>query len=395
MKTDRVLYIDCFSGISGDMLIGALLDTNITGIKELEEGLKGLNIKGYSLEAERVERGGISGTKFTVIDRGVQQPLRTLTDIRKLLDESELPKKIKDKAAGILENLAEAEARIHNIPIDKVHFHEIGAVDTVVDVVGSLILLESMGVDRIVSSDINTGTGFIECAHGRLPVPAPASLELLKGVPVYSTGAHGELVTPTGAAILTAISDSYGEIPAGRIKEVGYGAGHREMEHPNLLRVMLLECCEEPNTQEIMILETNIDDMNPEIYTYLSEELFRAGALDVTLTPIYMKKNRPGTKVTVLCAPELTETLRDMILMESSTFGVRISKGGRYCLERRTIQVKTEYGDVKVKVGYKDNRPVTFSPEYEHCAEIARKKGVPLRKVYHETIRALEDRSEV
>ncbi len=395
MKTDTVLYIDCFSGVSGDMLIGALLDTNMAGIKELEDGLNGLNIKGYSLEAEWVERGGISGTKFTVLDRGVEQPLRTLTDLRKLLDESELPQEIKKKAAGIFEKLAEAEAKIHNIPLDKVHFHEIGAVDTVVDVVGSLILLERMGVDNIVSSSVNTGTGFIDCSHGRLPVPAPASLELLKGVPVYSTGADGELVTPTGAAILTSICDSYGGIPAGRMMSVGYGAGQREMEHPNLLRVMLLECREDMDTEDIIILETNIDDMNPEIYTYLSEELFLAGALDVTLTPVYMKKNRPGTKLTVLCAPELGETLRDMIFRESSTFGVRTSKGGRYCLDRKVIEVKTEYGDVKVKVGYKDGEPVTFSPEYDHCAEIARKKGVPLRKVYQETIRVLENRFEV
>ncbi len=392
MSRDCTLYLHCFSGVSGDMIIGALLDSGIVDISYLEEELNKIKIKGYSIDVKKVTRGGISGTKFTVVDEGVNQPMRTLPDLLKLVDESDLSQWTKERASEIFTNLAEAEAKVHDIPIDQVHFHEVGAVDTIVDVIGSLILIERMGIERILSSKIHTGTGFVECDHGTLPVPAPATMELLKDVPVYSMGVENELVTPTGAAFVKTLSSSFGSMPNGDVVSVGYGAGYKELEHPNLLRVVLFKEIKNGKSHEITILETNIDDMNPEVYSYLLERLFQTGALDVTLTPIYMKKNRPATKLTVLCRPELTEPLLDLIFKETSTFGVRILDGSRVCLGREIVKVETEYGDVDVKIGLKNGEPITISPEYDDCAELARRKGVALREVYREAIRSAEER---
>ncbi|MFO8110739.1 MAG: nickel pincer cofactor biosynthesis protein LarC [Thermoplasmata archaeon] len=391
MSDDTTLYLHCFSGISGDMLIGALLDTGMVDLSYLQGELNKVAITGYSMDVKKVTRSDISGTKFTVKDEDVDQPLRTLTDLLALVEESDLSRYIKKRATEIFTDLAKAEAEVHHIPLDEVHFHEIGAVDTVVDVVGALILMEKMKIKRILSSNVHTGTGFVKCAHGTLPVPAPATMELLKGVPVYSTGVEGELVTPTGAAILSTLTSSYSGMPQGIITSVGYGAGYKEIEHPNLLRAVLLKEHDNHGKQEITILETNIDDMNPEIYSYLFDSLFEAGALDLTLTPIYMKKNRPAAKLTVLCNPALAEPLMEIIFRETSTFGVRIINGHRVCLDRKIVEVKTPYGEVKVKVGSKNGEPVTISPEYEHCAEIARAKGVALKEVYREALCSAED----
>ncbi len=391
MTGEYTIYLHCFSGASGDMIIGALLDTGMVDVSYLKEELNKVGIKGYSIDVKKVTRGGISSTRFTVIDEGVIQPMRTLPHLLKLVEESELSHWVKERAVDIFTNLAKAEAGVHDIPIEQVHFHEVGAVDTVVDVVGSLMLMEKMGVERIVSSKVHTGTGFVECEHGTLPVPAPATMELLKGMPVYSSGVESELVTPTGAAMVRTLSSSFGNIPDGDVVSVGYGAGYKELEHPNLLRAVLLKEIKNDNRSEIMILETNIDDMNPEVYSYLFEELFEAGALDVTITPIYMKKNRPAAKLSVLCRPELTDPLLDVIFKETSTFGVRILRGSRVCLDREIVEVETEFGYMKVKVGFKDGKPVTISPEYDDCAELAKKKGVALRDVYRKAIRSAED----
>ncbi len=391
MTSEYNIYLDCFSGASGDMIIGALLDTGMGDISYLKEELNKVGIEDYSIDVKKVTRGGISGTKFTVMDEGVTQPMRTLPDLLKLVQESDLSEWVKEKAGDIFTNLAKAEAKVHDIHMDKVHFHEVGAVDTLVDVLGSLILMEKMGVEGISASKVHTGIGFIDCEHGTLPVPAPATLELLKGVPVYSSGVESELVTPTGAALLKTLSSSFGDMPDGEVVSVGYGAGYKELDQPNLLRAVWLKKIKNSMMPKITVLETNIDDMNPEVYSYLFEKLFEAGALDVALTPIYMKKNRPASKLTVLCNSEITDSLLDILLKETSTFGVRILEGNRICLEREIVEVETRYGALKVKVGSRDGKPMTISPEYDHCAEIARKEGVALREVYRAAIRSAEE----
>lgn len=393
MNTERILYFHCFSGVSGDMVIGSLLDTALTDLSYLESELNTLEMTGYELEAKKILRAGISGTGFKVVDKGSPQPMRTLSDLLKIVEDSGVSHGVKEKASEVLTNLARAESRVHQIPLDEVHFHEIGAVDTVVDILGTLILLDKLSIDRVVSSPLNTGTGFVECSHGKLPVPAPATMELLRGVPVYSSGVQHELVTPTGAALLTTLSSSFGEMPGGKIVSTGYGAGQRDLEHPNLLRAVILERGEGNIAlpgEEMISLETNIDDMNPEVYSHLMDLLFSEGALDVTLTPIHMKKNRPGTGLTVLCHTAKMDTLVDIIFKETSTFGVRVFRGQRFCLEREVKRVNTPYGDVNVKVGFWKGVPVTFSPEYEDCSRLAREKDIPVKIIYRDARQSAE-----
>ncbi len=408
-KAKTTLYFHCFSGVSGDMVLGALLDTGMADISFLEEGLQKINLQGYLLQKEKVQRGGLSGTRMIVRElEPHRQPLRTLPDLVKLVEESPFSGHIKEKACGVFHRLAQAEAAVHGTTPEKVHFHEIGAVDTVVDVLGTLILLESMGVDRIISSPLHLGSGFVRCQHGLLPVPAPATVELLKGVPVYSRGVEGELVTPTGAALLTVLASSFGPLPPGKIRAVGYGAGYREIEHPNLLRVLLLEEKEKfsgdkfqpfwPDKemeflqrQEILTVETNIDDMNPEGFSYLMENLLEAGAWDVTLTPLYMKKNRPATRLSVLCSPDLFPKLAPLIFKETTSLGLRVYPGEKYSLPRETREVITPYGPIRVKLGFLGEEPVTISPEYEDCREAARSSGIPLKEIYRAVSRAVEE----
>ncbi|MDO9574138.1 MAG: nickel pincer cofactor biosynthesis protein LarC [Candidatus Contubernalis sp.] len=396
---NKIIYFHCFSGVSGDMVLGALLDTGLTSIAYLKEELKKVPLKGYSLEQETVLRGGLSGTRFKVKEEGQAQPLRTLQDLLKLVEESQLSEIIKEKGLAVFQNLARAEARVHGTTPEQVHFHEVGAVDTVVDVLGALILMEKIGISQIYSSPLHVGSGFVRCNHGLLPLPAPATVELLKGVPVYSRGVKGELTTPTGAALLTTLASGFGPLPAGKMLAVGYGAGSRELEHPNLLRVLLLEeeikagqpeNLQQPGTEdlgslkkeEILSVETNIDDMNPEIFSFLLEKLFEAGAWDITLTPIYMKKNRPATRLSVLCPPELFPRVSQIIFTETSSLGLRVFRGEKYSLPRDIREVTTPYGPIRVKVGFLEGEAVTISPEYEDCARAARSQGVPLEQVY-------------
>ena len=409
-KPKRALYFHCFSGASGDMILGALLDTGLVDITILEAELKKLRLQGYVLKQEKVQRGGLSGTRVTVKEQGRDRhPLRTLPDLLKLTEESSLHNNIKEKASRVFHRLARAEAKVHGTTLEKVHFHEIGAVDTMVDVLGTLILLELMEVDIVTSSPLHLGSGFVRCEHGILPVPAPATTELLKGAPVYSRGVEGELVTPTGAALLTTLASSFGPLPPGKLLAVGYGAGGRELEHPNLLRALLVDEQKEETLQdelqpllggeeitslqrgEILSVETNIDDMNPEVFSHLVEKLFEAGAWDVTLTPLYMKKNRPATQLSVLCSPELFSQVARLIFTETTSIGLRVFRGEKYFLPRETRKVTTPYGQVRVKTGFLEGEMVTVSPEYEDCAEIARSQGTPLEKVYRAAWRALED----
>lgn len=391
MDKARNLHLDPFSGISGDMLVASLLDTGEVDTEVLKEGIRGIKLDDYDIDTRKVKRGGLSGTLFTVCDSGVEREMTCVDDIESILEDSSLSRDIVDSAKSIFNRLAMAEAKVHGVTPDSVHFHEVGAVDTMVDIVGTLLLLDRMDIERVTCSKVSTGTGFVETAHGRLPVPVPAVMELIKNVPVHSTGIESELVTPTGAALLTGLCFSFGRMPDGRVISVGYGAGKKELEHPNLLRAVIMETDRETDDGDIVIMECNIDDMNPEVYSYVMEKLMDSGALDVSLTPIYMKKNRPGNMLTVISKHEEADSLADMILKETSTFGVRYRNGHRYELEREEVEVDTIHGSIGVKIGYMEGRPIKFSPEYEDCARIARESGVALSKVYRDAKRAAED----
>ena len=388
----RIGYFDCQSGISGDMVLGALLDAGFD-ITELNEGLSRLRIGGFDLKAERVTRHGISGTSVEVVlDPATPQEFRHLSDMEAILRGSDLDKGVKEKSLKILQRLAYAEAKVHGIPVEHVHFHEIGAVDTIVDVVGSVLGINAMGIEEIYASKLHVGTGTVKCAHGVLPVPAPATLELLKGVPIYSTGIQGELVTPTGAAIITTLARAFGEFPPMTVERTGYGAGKRELEIPNLLRVCIggsaqesVDRNESPGNE--VVVECNIDDMNPEIYGHVMDLLFEKGALDVFLTPVIMKKQRPGTILTVITQNEILDEIIKIVFMETTTLGVRIHQVKREKANRELISVKTRFGEVRVKVARFKDMVTNIAPEYEDCRRLAKTHGVPLKVIYDEARR--------
>ena len=361
------------------MLIGALLDAGLD-LKDLADEIAKLNLPGCSIEAQKVSRQHIACTKFDVIDRE-EQPYRHLADLTGIVDAAPLDEDVKQTANAIFLKIGEAEARIHDKPLEKVHFHEIGAVDTIVDVVAAVVGLKLLGVEKVFCSRLNVGSGTVEFSHGKYPVPAPATSEILKDVPIYTSDSKGELVTPTGAAIISTVAEAFGEMPAMSISCVGYGAGGREMETPNALRVYLGES-ETGGTDVIRVIETNIDDMNPEIYEYVLEKLLGAGALDAFLTGVSMKKGRPGALLTVLAEADKEEALCEIILRETTSIGVRIREERRRKLDRELIEIDTEYGPVKVKVSSYQGQVVTRSPEYEDCKRIAQERDVPLKDVY-------------
>lgn len=386
----KILYFDCFSGISGDMILGAMLDA---GVDEtlLRQELSKLSIEGYELEVSKGIKNGISGTDVKVIlhqehhhdddHERIHHDHRNLSDVEHIIDESALSENVKTTAKGIFLRLAQAEAHVHGTSIDQIHFHEVGAVDSIVDIVGAAICLDILKADLIYASPVNVGSGFVRCQHGLLPVPAPATLELLKGIPSYSSGANGELVTPTGAAVLSYISRNFGPLPSITVERVGYGLGKRDLKDvPNVLRVVIGEQASAVR-DEVAILECNIDDMNAEIYGYVMDDLFKAGAVDVFYTPIMMKKNRPAVKVTVLCPKDKEDVLIDILLKETSTLGVRRYYAARHMLPRRWLDVATPWGTVRVKeADYGEG--IKYAPEYDDCAAIARANDVPIRDVY-------------
>ena len=377
----KIAYFDCFSGVSGDMILGALVDAGLE-VSDLEAELSQLPVRGFRLQAEKTTRCGISGTKVNVITEE-HRTERHLPDVNEIIDRSALSEDIKDSSRKIFAELAGVEARIHQKSVDEVHFHEISGLDSIVDVVGSLVGLKKLSIEAVHASRIHVGTGFVGCQHGMLPVPAPATLELLKGVPVYSKGIESELATPTGVAILKNVSKSFGSMPDMTIDRIGYGAGSRELEIPNLLRICIGETCQDRYAgDEVLLLETNIDDMNPEFFGHVSERLLTQGALDVFMTPIYMKKNRPATLLSVLTAKEKLDGILSTVFSETTTLGVRIHSVDRKVLARETISVKTTLGNVRVKVGRIGGEVKTIAPEYEDCREIAARQGVPLKDVY-------------
>ena len=379
----KIAYFDCFSGVSGDMILGALLDAGLD-IRELEAGLGKLKISGYKLKAEKTARKGISGTKFSVdiIEQDVE---RRLKDIAEIIDQSDLDDDIKDLSKNTFKELAMVEASIHGKGIDEIHFHEVGGLDSIIDVVGSLIGIKKLGIEAIYSSKIHVGTGFLECQHGVLPVPAPATLALLKGIPIYSRGIEAELVTPTGVCVLKTLSQGFGIMPEMKVEKAGYGAGSRELEIPNLLRVYVGETNQgEYEKDEVILIETNIDNTSPELLAYASETLLKQGVLDVFMTPIFMKKNRPGTMLSVLTTGDKLDESLSTIFAEITTLGVRICRLEREKLSRDIISMKTRFGEIEVKIGKIGNQIKNITPEYESCKEIAVKQGIPLKDVYDE-----------
>ena len=386
--TKTIAYLDCFSGISGNMLLGALIDAGLS-IDDLRADLARLPLKGYELKAERVTKRGIAATHVEVAT-GHEHAHRGIKDILQIIEQSTLPKEVTDCSRRIFTRLAEAEARVHGQPVDEVHFHEVGAVDAIVDVVGACCGLHRLGIAEVHASPVPLGGGWVETAHGRLPIPAPATAELLKNVPAYGGPVDAELVTPTGAAILTTLARSYGPMPGITVRAVGWGAGTKDLPHPNALRVFIGEMAAAPMEQRLVALETNLDDMNPEFFDYLMDRLFAAGALDVFYTSILMKKSRPATLITVLTDAAKTNALRDVIFRETTTLGIRSYEVTRLCLDREWHEVETEFGPVRVKVGRAGGDIVTAAPEYEDCRRLARESGTPVKAVYQAALSAFE-----
>jgi uncharacterized protein (TIGR00299 family) protein len=377
----KTLYFDCFAGASGDMILGALVAAGVRP-QELKDQLSLLGVSGYAIDFETVNRSGISANHARV-QTAHEHAHRHLSDILKIIYDSRLSENVKQRAAKIFSRLAQAEARVHNEPIEKIHFHEVGALDAIVDVVGAAICFELMGIERFVSSPLNVGSGMVDMDHGRFPVPPPAVTELLKGAPFYSTEIKGELLTPTGAAIITTVCSEFGALPQLKLEQTGYGAGTREYEKfPNVLRVLIGETAEvRRDDAKLWMLETNVDDMSPQVFGHVMERAFELGALDCYFTPIQMKKNRPGVLLSVLCRVDEREKLLELLFSETTTLGVRSYQVERRALERRTVRVETQYGPIDVKVAALNGHMVKEMPEYEQCRQAARDAKVPLRIV--------------
>ncbi|MFQ5863812.1 MAG: nickel pincer cofactor biosynthesis protein LarC [bacterium] len=378
----KITYFDCFSGISGDMLIGALLDAG-ADFDVLKSELAKLGLSNYELEARKVSKQHIAATKFDVVDKG-QTVYRHLKDLNAVVEKSPLPPDIQQKAKSIFLRIATAEAKVHGQPLEKVHFHEIGAVDTIIDVVGTLICLKLLNIERVFCSRLNVGSGFVEFSHGRFPVPVPATAEILTGVPIYTTDIQAELVTPTGAAIIAEIASAFGDMPVMTTQSIGYGAGVRELEQPNVLRVFVGTSDESSKEDEVVIIETNIDDMNPQLYEHVLERLLANGALDVFLTNVMMKKNRPGTNVTVLAQPADQDKLINLLFEETTTIGVRMRRESRKTLQREIQEVDTKFGKVKFKLSRLGDKVINAVPEYDDCKRIAKELNLPLKQVMQE-----------
>jgi len=377
-------YFDCFSGISGDMTLGALVDAGVS-IDALRTELARLDLSGYQISSEKVKRSGIVATKVHVTIDRKDQHARHLTDIMRIIEGSSLPPAVKKKSTYIFQRLAEAEARVHGTTPDKIHFHEVGAVDAIVDIVGSVIGIELLGVSQIMASAINVGSGTVRTAHGILPVPAPATTELLTNIPMYQSSTQFELTTPTGAAIISTLGSSFGTLPAMKVDRTAYGAGDQDFPgQPNVLRLMIGEAMPVYEEDTSIVIETNIDDLNPQVYDHLIGKLMELGAQDAYLTPIVMKKGRPAVLLSVLTDRSRSEVMLDTIFRETTSIGVRVREVNRKKLDREIREIDTIYGRVKVKISKRGNEVLTVTPEYEDCRRIAEEKKVPLKAVMDE-----------
>jgi hypothetical protein len=415
----RIAYLDCFSGISGDMFLGALVDAGVPA-DVLRQTVGELNV-GAKLEVSRVVRAGISATKVDVLvggkkdrprkshdhhhhhhdkpgrgHKGHDHGHRGLKEIREIISGAGLPAGVQTTALSMFEALGAAEAKVHNTSVEQVHFHEVGAADAIVDIVCAAVGAEVLSVEEWIASPLNLGGGTIECEHGRFPVPAPATVELLRGAPVYSSGIEAELVTPTGAAIVRTLASRFAPFPAMKIAATGYGAGtHDFHDQANVLRLTVGEAASASRAageEEITVLEANLDDLSPQLFGYVLERALAAGALDVFATPVQMKKSRPGTLLTVLARPKDAARLARLLFTETTTLGVRMREERRQVLERRSLSVKTPWGAVRMKVASLDGRAANFAPEYEDCRRIAARRRLPLKAVMQEAVRAYLDK---
>lgn len=390
-----IAYFDCFSGISGDMILGALVDLGLE-MDDLARALGSLDLEEFKLETREVSSYGLRATKVDIV---VPESVlvRTYNNIKDLITNSSLPERVKSTSLEIFMRLARAESIVHGKPIDQVHFHEVGAVDSIVDIIGAAYGIHALDILEVFSSPMPLGHGMTKTAHGSLPVPAPAVLEILEDTPTYGSGIPTEIVTPTGAAVIKTLATSFGNAPPMRILKTGLGAGTKDIGVPNLLRVITGEPLDFPAEAEELayVISTNIDDMNPEFYDYVMERLLDAGASDVWLTPIQMKKTRPGTVINVLCAPGDVVALKRILLEETSTFGLRTSMVMKKAVERQMVEVETPWGKVMVKVGRESNQVTNISPEFADCARIAGEHGVPIKEVFRKAQSLAQEKLEL
>ncbi len=374
------------------MTLGALVDAGVS-LDHLREQLRGLDVPGWEISSEKVWKNGMSST-YVQVKTEDRSKHCSLSAILEILQQSKLSAKVRERASAIFRKLGEAEATVHDVPIEKIHFHEVGAVDAIVDIVCACIGFESLGIEQFACSPLNVGGGTAKMAHGVLPVPAPATAKLLQGKPTYSNGVQKELVTPTGAAIVAALCTSFGPQPPMSVSAIGYGAGTADLEgQPNVVRIMIGEATEKTVAgfdEEISVIEVNLDDMNPQIYGYFQEKALAAGALDVYTTPVQMKKNRPGMLLTLLCRPHDTAALMDLVFAETTTFGARTYRAQRRTLPRESISVHTQFGDVRVKISRVNGHIRHAAPEFEDCKKLAEEKRVPLHRVMDEARRNFE-----
>lgn len=407
----KLLYFDCFAGASGDMILGALLDAGLP-LDELRRALGSLGAGTFTVDAERVLRAGVAATKFRVIEEPApshQPPApgrntgqhdhhhahhhHSLAEIAVLIDRSALSAAGKERAKTLFRRLGEIEADIHRIPVERVHLHEVGALDSIVDIVGAVFALEWLGVDEVVASPLNLGSGMVECEHGTFPVPAPATARLVAGVPVYSSGAAAELVTPTGALVVTGYASSFGPLPPICVDRIGYGAGSRDFKDmPNVLRVLVGQRAGDRVGDRVVVIEFEVDDMNPQIFGTLMDRLYDAAALEVFYAAVQMKKNRPGTLVTVVAPPARRDELIGIVFRETTTIGLRYQEVQRECLEREVIEVDTPVGCVRFKVARRQGLVLNASPEFDDCARLAAERGLPVKEVQAIAMKAYLDR---
>jgi pyridinium-3,5-bisthiocarboxylic acid mononucleotide nickel chelatase len=377
----KIAYFDCFSGASGDMILGALLDAGLPP-DTLRSEIQKLGLSGYEIADRKVVKRGIAATQALIdISEKHHHPHRNFADIEGIINSSGLDAAVKGKAIAVFSRMAEAEAKVHGVSIDEIHFHEVGAMDAIIDVVGCVAGLAALGIEESHCSALNVGSGTVTCAHGVLPVPAPATAELIKGRPIYSEGV-GELLTPTGAALLTTLARSFGPVPKMTLEQTGYGAGTSDRERPNVLRILIGEKTDGANVDSVAVIETNIDDMNPQMFEFVMETALASGALEVFFTPVQMKKNRPGILVTILCKPEQVETFSLMLLNHTTSIGVRHRIEQRFIAIREFDTIETEFGSILIKIAKIAGNIVNVAPEYEDCKRIARQKNLSIKHVY-------------
>jgi len=379
----RIAYFDCFSGASGDMILGSLIDAGLSAGR-LREELRKLRIPTVHLRAKKVLKGGISATQVIVEGKSEKRSHRNSKEILRIIERSSVESEVKEKSEEIFKRIASVEAKIHQTPMEEVHFHELGGLDSIVDIVGSVWGIQQLGIEKIYVSKVNVGTGFVKCEHGILPVPAPATLSLMEGKPIYSSGVERELLTPTGAAILTTLGSEFGSMPPIKVDRIGYGAGRDNLPHPNLLRLIIGTSESISGKEKVVVIETNIDDMNPQFYDYVMERLLAMEVLEVFITPILMKKNRPGHLLTIICPSEKLPSVTKFLLRETTTLGLRWHEEERAKTDREILTGKTKYGKIRFKLARWEGRVVNLSPEYEDCKRLALEKKVPLKEVFEE-----------